>query len=45
LENWVLEILFVGRDTTACTLSFGVARLMMHPEVAQKLRAEVPFFP
>ena len=41
IRDETLNILLAGRDTTACTLTFAVYRLAEHPDVMQRLRAEV----
>lgn len=30
-----------GRDTTSGTLTYGIYKLAQHPEIADKLRAEI----
>jgi cytochrome P450 len=41
LRDQLVSILLAGRDTTASTLSFTFYELARHPEVFQKLRAEI----
>ncbi|KAF9650971.1 cytochrome P450 [Thelephora ganbajun] len=41
LRDETLNILIAGRDTTASTLTFMVFLLSLHPEVFERLRAEV----
>ena len=36
-----MNILLAGRDTTACTLTFGVYMLTEHPDVLRRLREEI----
>ncbi|KAI0369451.1 cytochrome P450 [Pilatotrama ljubarskyi] len=41
IKDETLNILLAGRDTTSCTLTFAIYALAEHPEVLQRLRAEV----
>lgn len=41
LRDEILNILIAGRDTTASTLTFAIFLLSLHPEVFDRLRAEV----
>lgn len=41
IRDQLLSMLLASRDTTACLLTFVVYFMALHPEVAQKLRAEV----
>ncbi len=41
LRDQLIAVLLAGRDTTACTLSWTIYELARHPEVLQKLRAEI----
>ncbi|AEO53434.1 hypothetical protein MYCTH_2294752 [Thermothelomyces thermophilus ATCC 42464] len=41
LRDQLIAVLLAGRDTTACTLSWTVYELARHPDVLQKLRAEI----
>ncbi|CAN3363811.1 cytochrome P450 52A12 [Diutina catenulata] len=41
LRDQALNILIAGRDTTASTLSFLFFELARHPEVVERLRAEI----
>ena len=41
LRDQLVAVLLAGRDTTACTLSWTFFELARHPEVLQKLRAEI----
>ena len=41
IKDETLNILLAGRDTTSCTLTFAVYALSQHPEVLNRLRAEV----
>lgn len=41
LRDQLVAVLLAGRDTTASTLSWTFYELARHPEVVQKLRAEI----
>eukprot|EP01006_Ploeotia_vitrea_P055776 TRINITY_DN68031_c6_g17_i1.p1 TRINITY_DN68031_c6_g17~~TRINITY_DN68031_c6_g17_i1.p1 ORF type:complete len:517 (+),score=77.13 TRINITY_DN68031_c6_g17_i1:53-1603(+) len=41
LSDIILNLIIAGRDTTACTLSWLFYRLCEHPEVQEKLIAEI----
>ncbi|KAA1473301.1 cytochrome P450 monooxygenase CYP63 [Dentipellis sp. KUC8613] len=41
IRDQLLSIIIASRDTTACLLSFVVYFLAMHPEIMERLRAEV----
>jgi cytochrome P450 len=41
LRDQLVAVLLAGRDTTACTLSWTFFELSRHPEVFEKLRAEI----
>ncbi|KAI0652994.1 cytochrome P450 monooxygenase pc-3 [Cubamyces menziesii] len=41
IKDETLNILLAGRDTTSCTLTFAVYALAEHPQVMERLRAEV----
>lgn len=41
LRDQLVAVLLAGRDTTAATLSWAIYELGRHPEVVQKLRAEI----
>ncbi|KAL1966298.1 hypothetical protein VTN77DRAFT_4651 [Rasamsonia byssochlamydoides] len=41
LRDQLVAVLLAGRDTTAVTLSFCTFELARHPEVVEKLRAEI----
>ncbi|KAJ7062885.1 cytochrome P450 [Mycena amicta] len=41
IRDSIFNILIAGRDTTAATLTFGVYMLAEHPEILEKLRAEI----
>jgi cytochrome P450 len=41
LHDQLIAVLLAGRDTTACTLSWAVYELARHPDVLEKLRAEI----
>lgn len=41
IRDETLNILLAGRDTTACTLTFGVYMLAEHPDVLRRLRQEI----
>lgn len=41
LRDQLVSMLLAGRDTTASTLSFTFYELARHPEIFQKLRAEI----
>ena len=41
LRDQLVAVLLAGRDTTASTLSFTFYELGRHPEVFEKLRAEI----
>lgn len=41
VRDQCLALLLAGRDTTACCLSWAFRLLVRHPEVLEKLRAEV----
>ncbi|KIW02606.1 hypothetical protein, variant [Verruconis gallopava] len=41
LRGQIINILAAGRDTTACLLSWTFFLLVRHPQVMQKLRAEI----
>ncbi|KAL1841119.1 hypothetical protein VTJ49DRAFT_7397 [Mycothermus thermophilus] len=41
LRDQLIAVLLAGRDTTACTLSWTIYELARHPEVVEKLRAEI----
>lgn len=41
LRDQLVSMLLAGRDTTASTLSFTFYELARHPEVFQRLRAEI----
>ncbi|KAL4063269.1 cytochrome P450 [Scleroderma yunnanense] len=41
IRDEILNIMIAGRDTTATTLTFTIYRLSQHPEVLQRLRAEI----
>ncbi|TRM60702.1 cytochrome P450 [Schizophyllum amplum] len=41
LADEIVNLLVAGRDTTAGTLTFGVYKLAEHPDIADKLRAEI----
>ncbi|KAF8893053.1 cytochrome P450 monooxygenase pc-3 [Infundibulicybe gibba] len=41
LKDELVNLLVAGRDTTACTLTFGIYMLSEHPHIADKLRAEI----
>ena len=41
VRDQCLALLIAGRDTTACCLSWAFRLLVRHPEVLEKLRAEV----
>lgn len=40
LQNIIMSVLLAGRDTTAATLAYSIAELMMHPAILKQLRAE-----
>ena len=40
LQNIIMSVMLAGRDTTAATLAYSIAELMMHPDILKKLRAE-----
>lgn len=41
MRDQAINILLAGRDTTAGTLSFSIARLVRHPDIFKKLREAV----
>ncbi|KAH6650841.1 cytochrome P450 [Chaetomium tenue] len=41
LRDQLIAVLLAGRDTTACTLSWTIYELARHPEILEKLRAEI----
>ncbi|TRM61562.1 cytochrome P450 [Schizophyllum amplum] len=41
LADEIVNLLVAGRDTTAGTLTYGVYKLAEHPDIADKLRAEI----
>ncbi|TFK23879.1 cytochrome P450 monooxygenase pc-2 [Coprinopsis marcescibilis] len=41
IKDELFNMLVAGRDTTACTLSYGMYMLTQHPEVASRLREEI----
>ena len=41
IRDIVMSLLLAGRDTTACTLSFAIAELLLNPDVLAKLHAEI----
>ncbi|KAL4075543.1 cytochrome P450 [Scleroderma citrinum] len=41
IRDEILNIMIAGRDTTAATLTFTIYRLSQHPDVLQRLRAEI----
>lgn len=41
MRDQIISLLLAGRDTTACTLSWLFLELSRHPQVVQKLRAEI----
>lgn len=41
LRDQLVAVLLAGRDTTASTLSWTFYELARHPEILQKLRAEI----
>ncbi|KAF2711343.1 cytochrome P450 alkane hydroxylase-like protein [Pleomassaria siparia CBS 279.74] len=41
LRDQLIAVLLAGRDTTACTLSWTIYELSLHPEVVAKLRQEI----
>ncbi|KAJ8474484.1 hypothetical protein ONZ45_g15936 [Pleurotus djamor] len=41
IQDEILNIMLAGRDTTACTMTFGTYMLAEHPDILTKLRQEV----
>ena len=41
LADEIVNLLVAGRDTTAGTLTYGIYKLAQHPDIAEKLRAEI----
>ncbi|KAJ7466234.1 cytochrome P450 monooxygenase pc-3 [Mycena galericulata] len=41
IRDEILNILLAGRDTTSAALTFGIYMLAEHPDIAQRLRAEI----
>ena len=41
LRDQLVSILLAGRDTTACTLTWAIYQLSMHPSITAKLRQEI----
>ncbi|KAL1747386.1 cytochrome P450 [Schizophyllum fasciatum] len=41
LTDEIVNLLVAGRDTTAGTLTYGIYKLAEHPDIAEKLRAEI----
>ncbi|KAL1713598.1 cytochrome P450 [Schizophyllum commune] len=41
LTDEIVNLLVAGRDTTSGTLTYGIYKLAQHPEIADKLRAEI----
>ena len=41
-ENYVLQMMLIaGTDTTATTIEWAMSLLLNHPEVLQKVKAEI----
>ncbi|KAL1673053.1 cytochrome P450 [Schizophyllum commune] len=41
LTDEIVNLLVAGRDTTSGTLAYGVYKLAEHPDIAERLRAEI----
>ncbi|KAI7853604.1 cytochrome P450 [Circinella umbellata] len=44
LRDMILNLIIAGRDTTACTLSWTLYMLMLHPRIEYKLLKEIDQF-
>ncbi|KAJ6520794.1 cytochrome P450 monooxygenase pc-3 [Mycena vulgaris] len=41
IQGKILNILLAGRDTTSAALTFGIYMLAKHPDIAQRIQAEI----